>query len=477
MRVGETRTRNEIEMLMKFVYAVCSRVGRSAVTGCLGGGTAVAIALLLACPSSARAVADTARIAWKDSTQLLLSFPVRTGDDARVGSDYRLFVTPCLSSEEGDTLLLPPIEFAGRRNKKYNDRAARLAGAPRPVVHGVDDVVQVDTALAVEPWMLRAPLSLTLLREREGCCTVDALPPAPLGGTRYVEPFVPLVPVVEPRLSVAEELARTETILTADCPPYDPSQPLRLRQGALFVYFPINKYDLREDFRDNRPTLDRIVDVLRRVKADTASHVTRVLIVGQASPEGSVGFNEMLGRRRAEALRDYIDSRVDFPDDIYDVQNGGEAWADLRYAVEQASPQELPDRDELLRIIDETRDVNYRETLIRRLSGGRAFRWLKQSALVDQRNSGYICVCYQVVPDRVAPVINRAVALVADRRYSEAVEVLAPVRHDPRCLNTLGVALYMSGQKDEGIDCLRRAATTGDEGARQNLEKLAEAGR
>ena len=86
-------------------------------------------------------------------------------------------------------------------------------------------------------------------------------------------------------------------------------------------------------------------------------------------------------------------------------------------------------------------------------------------------------MCYQVVPDRVAPVINRAVALVADRRYSEAVEVLAPVRHDPRCLNTLGVALYMSGQKDEGIDCLRRAAATGDEGARQNLEKLAEAGR
>ena len=35
----------------------------------------------------------------------------------------------------------------------------------------------------------------------------------------------------------------------------------------------------------------------------------------------------------------------------------------------------------------------------------------------------------------------------------------------------------MSGQKDEGIDCLRRAAATGDEGARQNLEKLAEAGR
>lgn len=420
----------------------------------------------------AGAVADSVRLEWQDSTRLNLRFPLSAGD-VRVKSDYRLVVTPRLVGADGNSLELEPVSFAGHRNRLAQQRAARLAGLPVPAgrEYAANGEMVYEVSLPIVEWMRHTPVTLTLRREKDGCCQTEELPPLALATGKYVHPFVPVPIPVDPHLSVAEEIAVREPVLRPieEYEPYNPEIPLRKMKGALFVHFPVGKSVLRPDFRENAATLDKIVDMMRRIKADSTSSVVKVVIVGLASPEGPVALNNRLAGNRAKALRDYVAGRIDMPASVYEVVNGGEAWADLRDVIDESL---LPEREQMLRIIDETPDVNLRERKLMSLKGGRPFAYLKQSVFADQRNSGYIRVYYEAVPDKGAEAINRAVQLVRQKRYEEALRLLDTVQNDERSLNTRGVVYYMLGRKTEAIRCFERAVRARNKDARRNLEKL-----
>ena len=90
---------------------------------------------LSSCPLSAQQVVPTGEpvLSWQDSTQLKVAFSVAAGD-VEITSDDRLILTPRLTTKAGDTLALPPVELAGRRNRRYFDRRAALHGEERAVV-------------------------------------------------------------------------------------------------------------------------------------------------------------------------------------------------------------------------------------------------------------------------------------------------------------------------------------------------------
>ena len=88
--------------------------------------------------------------------------------------------------------------------------------------------------------------------------------------------------------------------------PYDRTRILRKEKGALYVHFDLGKSVLRADFRENKPTLDRIVDITRQILADTTSSVKKIQIIGLASIEGSIASNERLAQNRALALQHYL---------------------------------------------------------------------------------------------------------------------------------------------------------------------------
>lgn len=421
---------------------------------------------LFSCPLSAQQVVPTGKpvLSWQDSTRLNVSFSVTAGE-VKVTSDDRLILTPRLTAPSGDTLRLVPVELAGKRNRRYFDRRAGLRGEERAEVVAASDTLYYNKVVEVRPWMRSSDLSLAVDCEFENCCDVRPLAALPLGTTRW---FTPKPETVVPVLSVAEQIARRDPILKplSEYKPYTRDIPLRKMKDALYVHFPVSKWDLREDFRENGATLERIVDIMRRVKADKTSSIVKVVIVGLASIEGTVAFNEHLSIRRAEVLRDYLDARVDMPDEVYEVVGCGEGWADMRDIIVESN---LEEREELLKIIDNTPDENLREQRIRKLNGGRAYEYLKQAVLADQRNSGYISAYYEAVPDKAAEAINKAVALVRDGRDAEAVALLEPLE-DERKWNTLGVAYFKTGRRVEAIQCFERAVKAGDAEAVRNLE-------
>ena len=306
---------------------------------------------------------------------------------------------------------------------------------------------------------------------------IDTTPPPP--------PVLAVHPVAD-NTGKAGVLQKDNPVLAhiSEYRPYDRTRVLRKEKGALYVHFPVDKSLLSRDFRDNAATLDRIVDITRQVMADSTSSVRRIQIVGLASIEGRVQHNEQLSSDRAQALKQYVQQHVpQATDNLFDVASGGEAWAELRDQINDivnemgASGQEadgarLAALKEALQLIDSEPDLTRREQKLRQLDRGRTFDYIKKNLLADQRNSGYLRIYYDYVPDTAAATINQASQLLQQERYAEALSLLQSVKDDPRAWNALGVALWNTGSRDAALDFFRRAAQQGNADAKENLRQL-----
>ena len=305
-------------------------------------------------------------------------------------------------------------------------------------------------------------------------------PIIPMPAVPEPEPFKAAVHAVAPNTGVAGQLQKDNPILAhvSQYKPYDRTRILRRDKDALYVHFPLAKSELRADFRDNRAVLDRIVDLTQKIMADTTSSVKIIQIIGLASIEGSIAGNEKLATNRAIALQRYVQDQLQIPDSLFDAVGGGEAWAEFRDQLSECVATESPHKAELqqaLNIIDSENNANVREQKLRRLNRGRTWKYIKEHILSEQRNSGYIRIYYDYVPDKAAATINEASELLStdcSDCHHEALRMLLTVRNDERALNALGLAYWLCGQKEEALDCFRRAAANGNEDAQENLRQL-----
>ena len=383
-----------------------------------------------------------------------------------------------------DTVRLEPTIIRGTRNARKYHRDMRLnhkqqTELPYRTAKQTDPIVgQMAFDVHNIDWMKEEPLTLCVLTEQEGCCKVETLSVECSDPIRYEAPkkvftFVPALADVADDTGVAGALMKDNPVLEhiSKYRPYDSSRILRKEKGMLYVHFPLDKTDLRRDFRDNASILDRIVDITCQIMADSTSRVAKIQIVGLASVEGPQKRNNFLGEGRAEALKDYVQARVDTPDELYECINGGEAWTELR---DQINDSDSHYRQQMLDIIDSEPNLDRREAKLKALDRGKAYAYLRDNVLSDQRNSGYVRIYYDYVPDTAAATINKASALLRQEKYDEALALLRTVQSDQRAQNALGVALYMTGDKEAGIRCFEAAASNGNAEAVQNLKQLQE---
>ena len=197
-----------------------------------------------------------------------------------------------------------------------------------------------------------------------------------------------------------------------------------------------------------------------------------------ASFEGNPATNERLALNRALALQRYLQQEVSVPDSLFDTVGGGEAWADFRDQLNdivQEGKANHVDLAKVIEIIDQEQDAVVRERRIKQLDKGRTWAYIKEHILKDQRNSGYIRIYYDYVPDKAAATINEANELLTtdcSDCHHEALRLLLTVRNDERAQNALGVAYWLCGQRNDALDCFRRAAANGNANAQDNLRQL-----
>lgn len=120
-------------------------------------------------------------------------------------------------------------------------------------------------------------------------------------------------------------------------------------QDSVRIYFKQGKIDLIPTLRENQSVLNRIADTMRITYADSAYQLRKILVVGGASPEGSVKFNRWLSEKRAKVLFDYLSRYDELPDSLRTTHYLGRDWNGLIRLVEN-DPQ-LPYRKETLSML------------------------------------------------------------------------------------------------------------------------------
>lgn len=120
-------------------------------------------------------------------------------------------------------------------------------------------------------------------------------------------------------------------------------------KDSVKIYFRQGKIDLVPSLRGNDSALGRIADSLRTNYADSVYQLRKVLVVGGASPEGSVQINRWLSEKRAAVLFDYLSRYGELPDSLKTTHFLGRDWNGLIRLVKD--DPKLPYREETLALL------------------------------------------------------------------------------------------------------------------------------
>lgn len=432
---------------------------------------------------------------------------------SRMSADF----TPVLVSGER-SLALPAVSLMGRNSYRNHRRALALMSAkergayeksaPYYVVPDYKGDSRMDywLALPYEAWMSSA--QLTLQRIDCGCGKSSVTDVRLLAGKVSLEEVI----VIE-RYRIEPHLAYIR--------PEAEAVKSRAEQGESFLDFAVGKTSVNPEFGRNAAELEKIRRMIDLVQDDKDLTIKRIVIVGYASPEGSLAMNERLSEGRAKALRDYLQSRYPaIPGSLYSIRFGGENWDDLVKAVQTS---DMPDKQAVLDIIDRYSIIGGREAKLMALKGGTPWRYMlremfpslrkvtvtvdydvrnfdaeEAKAVVKTRpqnlslNELYLVAntyepgsedfnslfetAVRLYPESVTATVNAAVAALERRDFVGAERYLRSVKSPdriPECDNAWGLLLMLRDQDyDRAAPYFEAARAAGLKAAQQNLDEI-----
>ncbi|MBR5924752.1 MAG: DUF3575 domain-containing protein [Bacteroidales bacterium] len=130
------------------------------------------------------------------------------------------------------------------------------------------------------------------------------------------------------------------------------------------VHFPLRGDVLNAGFNGNAAGLQALANALEGRSAD---EIASINITSFASPEGPQAINDRYCVRRAAALRDYIINQYPALAGKISVHSAGEAWEDLRLAIESDPALSDASRSQILSIIISNSAADAKEAKLRSL--------------------------------------------------------------------------------------------------------------
>jgi tetratricopeptide (TPR) repeat protein len=298
-------------------------------------------------------------------------------------------------------------------------------------------------------------------------------------------------------------------------------EPVKMRSEShsAYINFRVDRYEILENYKSNNSELASIINSIDRVKEDADLTITSITIEGWASPEGTEQHNKILSQNRANSLADYVTAKTGIARASIHATGMGEDWAGLKKEVDN-TPR-LLDQHKVLDIIadasmtqdqkDAALEALVPPTIYQRLMNEmyprlrrndyrieysvRNFNIEEAKRLVDSDpNKLSVGELYQVAgtyakgsaeynhvmevaaktyPQVVAAAVNQAAKLIADKKYDEALAVLAKSnQEDARVLAAQGYAYMAKGDQAKAREAWTKAAAKGNADAKHNLDEL-----
>lgn len=105
-------------------------------------------------------------------------------------------------------------------------------------------------------------------------------------------------------------------------------------RDSVKIYFHKGRTEIDLSLRDNRRSLEKSSRRILEYRLDTAFSICKIMVVGAASPEGSIELNRCLSELRAKRLFDHVCSYSPLPDTLKTSVFVGRDWRGLLRLVE-----------------------------------------------------------------------------------------------------------------------------------------------
>lgn len=277
-------------------------------------------------------------------------------DDVHIPGQGMLVLTPVLVGENKEYRLAPAVVAGSQRYKvinrllAYDNQVFEQAPQVLTKYNDSDKKITLSYSVTFEKWMHGS--DLYLYGNVSGCVNCGSIEKQHLVGKNIVPPiFIPeyRASYIVPEAEVKE---RSETFIAR-------------------INYVVDRYELLPDFKNNATVLAEVDAVIKELQNDPDLTITHHTVTGYASPEGRFNSNITLSKNRAKSFMNFLQQKYNWNISAISHDGKGEDWAGLRKAVLERS--DIPHRDEVISIIDNTSDITQRKRTLEALDGGRVY--------------------------------------------------------------------------------------------------------
>ncbi|MDE5868974.1 MAG: DUF3868 domain-containing protein, partial [Muribaculaceae bacterium] len=274
-------------------------------------------------------------------------------DSLQLKKNEQIFVTPVVTGESGESVIMPTVLVTGR-GMHYAYERGTMRGLKRykkeyDIIqevrrdNGHRQVVAYSGTVALQPWMMKEKVSVHFNYDNCGCGV--------LTGSKADEPTDTL-------------LNPAGNMYVAYITPRVTELPVSIHEGRARVQFEVNRTELHDKVYkcrngqtiDNREQLKVIYDSIEYALTDPNVEIAKIEIIGYASPESPYEHNKELATGRSRALAEYVGRYVgdkyQISQDITDFDAVPENWGEFREQVVKSKELTDKQRQDLLALID-----------------------------------------------------------------------------------------------------------------------------
>ena len=186
------------------------------------------------------------------------------------------------------------------------------------------------------------------------------------------------------------------------------------RHLSVYVDYPAGGVSVNPRYGNNRAELTKLEEQLKPLLQSGNGGVTKIRIVGYASPDGNTKENELLAGNRSIRFKTYLQKQYNLPDNgLVTVDWVGEDWDGLKELISK-SDKKYSGR--VLAVFQLTDDPDNRRKQIKAMDNGAVYKDIEKSFFGRLRRM-------ELTVEAESQILSTDKALLIDRIYSQPEKV------------------------------------------------------
>lgn len=305
--------------------------------------------------------------------------------EVKLAPDCTVYLIPRIYAG-ADTLDLPPLMLNGPQSDLMYQRRKALGRFIEPTPyepyvvlresgHDLPAVNYRMTDIAWQPWMEKADLMIMYKSYNNDDrlvpirAEIERIPPV------IVEKIITDTLIIHDTIRIEKVVDRPMYVQAAPAPVVEKKKEKVIEHAGYRadIYFPVGGMKILPEHELNKEAWNTFVNEIDSLRAGGDNTVLGITVTGYSSPEGSYQSNDIIAKRRAEALKKFLSTK--YNSTLVEIRTEwvAEDWDRLADLVRAS---DMADKDKILDIIDNVDIFKGRENKIRLLSGGKSWAYM-----------------------------------------------------------------------------------------------------